>query len=178
MKRWALILTTLALVGCSDLPSLLSSGDTAPAQEASDPTPDTGYVFDDERPSAPANEADNTADPAPSIDGSDTIEPLGALAEDTPVTPTPEVAAKPEKPDQNAAARLACTRKKGNLTKTPAGFFVCVTNTGQGQKACTSSNQCKGVCLARSGTCAPYQPLIGCNEVITGNGKMQTLCID
>ena len=67
---------------------------------------------------------------------------------------------------------------KGQFTKTPAGAYLCVTLTGQGQKACSGPDDCRGDCLARSQTCAPVTPLIGCHDRITASGGMATICID
>ena len=170
MRLWvALIAAILFLVACAE--GILPPVDADPETPANAEQPaDTGYVFDEDGPKPV-----DTPPPDPKPEREQ--RPLKDPPEDVPETAA-KLPPKPEKPDQNAAARLACTKKKGRLAKTPAGFFVCVTETGQGQKSCSSANDCKGVCLARSGTCAPFTPLIGCNEIITAQGGMSTVCID
>ena len=56
--------------------------------------------------------------------------------------------------------------------------MICIQPTRDGGKRCTRESQCDGVCLARSGTCAPVKPLLGCNEVLQDNGVRATLCIE
>ncbi len=124
-----------------------------------------------------ALEATDPADTAPEneapADDNDTA--ATAAAE-----PAPEVAEPtPPKPrDPNLAARAACVKKGGRFSRTKTGAFVCVTRTRDANKACTASTQCEGSCLARSGTCSPVTPLIGCHDILTGRGSMATVCID
>ena len=76
-------------------------------------------------------------------------------------------------------AHLACERKGDLWVKAgKSGASTCVKRTKDSGKRCTTGKQCKGECLARSGTCAPYQPLFGCNEVLQDNGMRTTLCLD
>jgi hypothetical protein len=58
------------------------------------------------------------------------------------------------------------------------GAFVCFRRTRDGGNRCTSANDCSGVCLARSQTCSPFDPLIGCQEVLTASGTRAMLCVD
>jgi hypothetical protein len=55
---------------------------------------------------------------------------------------------------------------------------TCVFTTRDGGKQCNRESQCEGVCLARSGTCSPVKPLLGCNEILQDNGARVTLCIE
>lgn len=55
---------------------------------------------------------------------------------------------------------------------------TCVKQTRDGGKQCTRGSQCEGLCLARSGTCAPVTPLFGCNEILEDDGRRVTLCIE
>lgn len=55
--------------------------------------------------------------------------------------------------------------------------FLCVKPTRDGGKACRKESDCDGQCLARSGTCAPYAPLYGCNDVLDRQGRLVTLCL-
>ncbi len=57
------------------------------------------------------------------------------------------------------------------------GFMVCYRDTGESEKACSTSGDCKGFCLARSRTCAPVTPLFGCNQVLGATGAESEVCI-
>ena len=82
-------------------------------------------------------------------------------------------------PDAVETGRAACEAEGGTFAKAGlAQALICVMPTRDAGKICTSGTQCEGLCLARSGTCAPVTPLFGCNDIITDNGGMATLCID
>lgn len=55
---------------------------------------------------------------------------------------------------------------------------VCIHYTKDAGKRCTSSNQCESACLARSQSCAPIRPLLGCQDILTDNGIPMTQCIN
>lgn len=57
-------------------------------------------------------------------------------------------------------------------------LFACVRPTRDAGKACRKGTDCEGECLARSMTCAPYDPLLGCNEILQDNGARVTLCLN
>ena len=58
------------------------------------------------------------------------------------------------------------------------GAFICFRRTRDAGQRCTRADDCSGACLARSGTCSPLDPLIGCEEVLTSSGTRATLCVD
>jgi hypothetical protein len=104
--------------------------------------------------------------------------PAPAEAVPAAAAPQPEAVA-----DALAAPKseqqIACERRKGRWSPTGKGDLrVCVFTTRDGGKQCTRESQCDGVCLARSGTCAPVKPLLGCNEILQDNGARVTLCIE
>jgi hypothetical protein len=68
-----------------------------------------------------------------------------------------------------------CARR-GGLWVEDGGLFRCILQTGEGTKSCTSGRDCKGECLAASKTCSPFEPLVGCTEVISDGGLLQKLC--
>ena len=74
--------------------------------------------------------------------------------------------------------QAACQKKGGKWAKVGRGGETCVQTTRDAGKQCRKASQCEGLCLARSGTCAPIKPLFGCNDVLQDNGAMVTLCID
>jgi hypothetical protein len=94
-----------------------------------------------------------------------------AAAAEAPAEAAPVVVPKSD-------GQKACERKKGIWASTDGGLKVCVRKTGDSGKRCDSESDCEGVCLARSGTCAPADPLLGCNEVLQDDGQQATLCIE
>lgn len=157
--RFLIVVALAFLMGCNALPGSLKRavGDV------------DARVPSSERPQA---RPENT-EPA-NIEAEPAVSPAQEQTETDVETPTPA----PEKPDANATARAACVAKGGNYTRTKAGAFVCVTRTGDNGRVCTASSQCEGACLARSGTCSPVTPLIGCHDIVTDGGGMATVCID
>ncbi len=74
--------------------------------------------------------------------------------------------------------QIACEKKKGNWSSAGGKSRICLFNTKDSGKQCTRESDCEGACLARSGTCAPIRPLLGCNEILQDNGARVTLCIN
>lgn len=81
-------------------------------------------------------------------------------------------------PPPKSGRQIACERKRGSWVDTGGGLMICMLPTRDGGKSCTRESQCEGVCLARSRTCAPVEPLLGCNEILQDNGSRATLCIE
>ena len=79
-------------------------------------------------------------------------------------------------PDQAQRERQACVADGGAWSRVASTVFTCVRQTRDGGQACQAAGDCEGICLARSGTCAPLTPIFGCNEVLTENGRRVTLC--
>ena len=163
MRQWLIaLLAVFALVGCGDMPNPFKKQDAA-AEQVNDPDAVRSATLD----VVPGAEESEAGDPAPA--------PEAAVEPETEPEPTEKAA--PAKADPNAAARAKCVTGGGNFTKASGGF-ICVNRTQDANKSCTSSNQCQGACLARSGTCSPVTPLVGCHDIITDNGGMATVCID
>jgi len=59
-----------------------------------------------------------------------------------------------------------------------AGFYVCYETTRDAGRSCSAGTQCEGLCLARSRTCTPVQPLYGCHDILMDNGSRGAICID
>lgn len=90
-----------------------------------------------------------------------------AAAKDTP----------PAEPQSPAEAK--CLKSGGTWATAGKGDAKsCVRATRDAGKACTRQTQCEGLCLARSGTCAPITPLFGCNDIFQADGRRVTLCLD
>ncbi|MBN8633247.1 MAG: hypothetical protein J0L76_20625 [Rhodobacterales bacterium] len=101
-------------------------------------------------------------------------EPAVEAAEPAPKPDMTEVPVTPKSEQQ-----LACEKKKGRWARIGKGNArACVFETRDSGKRCERESQCEGVCLARSGTCAPFKPLYGCNEILQDNGARVTLCLD
>ena len=179
IRRLAVLACLGFLAGCAQ--GLVPPAAPAEQAPAADPLA-PAYVDIDDHPeqtakavSAPQDGDGGAAGPEP-----EKLEPPEPLAGPepgaAPADPAPEPVAV--RPDPNAAARARCVAGKGQFTRTATGAFVCVKRTRDANKACTAASQCEGACLARSGTCAPINPLIGCNDIVTQNGGTATVCID
>lgn len=97
--------------------------------------------------------------------------PPRAAAEAVPAAP-------PEPELIKSASQLACEKRMGRWSTTGNGSQACVEYTKDGGKQCSAASQCSSQCLARSGTCAPYKPLFGCNEIFDEMGRRMTLCLE
>ena len=141
----------------------LPAGVAALATQA--PTPATPAAADAAAVARPA-----TADtPRPQT------RPQAAVAD--PNAPDLAAPAAPEAP--KTAGQVLCEKSKGQWVGAgETGAFYCASTTRDGGKRCTRKSQCRGECLARSGSCAPIMPLYGCNDVLDKDGRMVTLCID
>ncbi len=106
--------------------------------------------------------------------------PLEDLPEVAPVQEPASAVPVPAQPVSPLLAqqRAACLREGGQMTPRGNGIYSCVLPTRDAGATCTSASDCEGVCLARSGTCAPFQPLFGCQEVFTAPGRRETLCLE
>lgn len=103
------------------------------------------------------------------------------LPEPTPTptpAPLPTPTPTPPEPPLLARQRAECQRAGGLLTPRGPGLYACVQPTRDAGQACDADADCEGLCLARSGTCAPLAPLYGCHEVFTAPGRRETLCTD
>lgn len=134
-----------------------------PAVEAP-PITETALPASDTRPETPA---EGTAE-AP------VESPVEAHAEVAPVAPP---LPPPDLP-MLARQRAACQRDGGRLMPRGNGLLACVSPTRDAGRACDEARDCQGLCLARSGTCAPLRPLFGCQEVFTLRGRRETLCTE
>jgi hypothetical protein len=192
MPRFARLLMMLGLVGLlsacqTGLPAIggaatdgvtpnAVTGGEIEVTALDEPTPAVG-----EASVAEAGVSEASAAPPPA--GED-----GAKLQSSPVEATPVAEAAPApQPDLEVVApetpkteqQLACEKKKGKWVRKGKGdLWICVFSTKDSGKQCTRESQCEGVCLARSRTCSPLKPLLGCNEILQDNGARVTLCID
>ncbi len=98
-----------------------------------------------------------------------------AAAEDPVAIEIPEVI----DPALLTSEAIACKRRGGQWSKIGEGNArACIKRTRDAGERCDADRDCQGVCLARSGTCAPVDPLFGCNEVLQDDGRRMTLCLN
>lgn len=92
-----------------------------------------------------------------------------------PETPPPPVVPEVVK----SASQLACEKRGGRLVRlAKSNATTCQLPTRDGGKQCRRESDCDGVCLARSQTCAPVKPLLGCQAILQDDGRWVELCID
>ncbi|WP_146038013.1 hypothetical protein [Tabrizicola aquatica] len=191
MSKIALLLPRLLVVlGLSVLVSACQlSGGTAAGPDDVTPNAVTGDAIEvtalDSPPPAAAPPAG--AEAAGTEAAQAQTAPTPAPADPAPANPAPQATDPAPQPDlavqvpepPKSEQQLACERKKGRWSPTGKGSLrVCVFNTRDAGKQCTRESQCEGVCLARSGTCSPVRPLLGCHEILQDNGARVTLCIE
>ena len=77
------------------------------------------------------------------------------------------------------AAEAACAADGGRwVPKANSGTMICLRTPADAGRRCETSGDCQGMCLARSNTCAPVMPLLGCNDVIGRSGAVSTVCVE
>jgi hypothetical protein len=140
----------------------------APPGEAA-PAPDAAT-----KPAGPETAAPQAA---PTGDATAADPATDATVAEAEPAPKPDLAATPVTP--KSEMQLACEKKGGKWFKVGKGDKrACVRQTKDAGKRCERESQCDGVCLARSGTCSPFKPLYGCNEILQDNGARVTLCLE
>ena len=81
-------------------------------------------------------------------------------------------------PDTIGAGQRECEKKGGRWSAVGnSTLFTCYRNLPDANKSCRTESDCEGYCLARSRTCSPIEPLLGCHEVISSRGLPQTVCV-
>jgi hypothetical protein len=101
------------------------------------------------------------------------------VAAEAPAAEAPAAKAAPVVEEPKGRAQITCEKGGGRWTTIGDGAGQsCVRKTRDGGKSCKTEDQCDGQCLARSRTCAPFDPLWGCNEVLQGDGRRVTLCLN
>ena len=106
------------------------------------------------------------------------LDPKATPGDEDDAAPLARLEPAPDRPEaEKSAAQKTCEKKGGTYSRL-GGAFLCVRTTRDGGKACRTGRDCQGECLARSMTCAPLAPLLGCNEVVQDNGVRTTLCIE
>ena len=97
---------------------------------------------------------------------------LGSCQEDGAAS-APEAAPVPALVTE---ARAQCERDGGTWTSRGSALFTCYRPTRYANKTCAAGSDCEGLCLARSRTCSPITPFLGCHEILTDGGTRATQC--
>ena len=87
--------------------------------------------------------------------------------------------AAPEVPEVlKSASQIACEKRDGRFVRAGnSTTFVCVTQTRDGGKRCSREQDCEGLCLARSRSCSPITPVLGCQDILQQDGLRVTQCV-
>ena len=82
-------------------------------------------------------------------------------------------------PPPKSPVQIACEKDGGTWGRAGSSIaMTCFKPTRDGGKSCRRESDCSTLCLARSRTCAPVTPLFGCHQVLQGDGRTVTLCLD
>lgn len=162
---WGAAVLALGLAGCQ------LGGTDAPPSDIAAPSAIAGPEVE-VTTLAPMGSAQAVVDAA--------AEPKPSGAPDVAPEAKPEV--KPEPPAPvivKSASQIACEKRGGILVSVGrSGAVTCQMPTRDGGKQCRRESDCDGVCLARSNSCAPVKPLLGCHEILQNDGLRVELCID
>jgi hypothetical protein len=179
MRSLPLLAMVLALAACQigedGAGAGPGSGTAAGDGTAGGDGPPAGYILDD----APAA-GDETETAEPVSEPEPVPEPERVSESQREAEPIPEPEAEPDPTDARfAAARAACEEEGGRFGRAPGGgeARICFRTPRDANAPCRTGADCEGACLARSRTCAPVLPLLGCNDVILSNGMRATECV-
>lgn len=137
------------------------------------PPPGAGAATPPSAPPAPGPAPDPAKVPPPGAEAAKGEVAQGETPKGTPPKGDVTVVMPPTSPEE-----AACRKEGGSWAKVGKGGRTCLKSTRDSGKSCSSGTQCEGLCLARSGTCAPLKPMFGCNEIFQDDGQRVTLCID
>jgi hypothetical protein len=184
------LLTALALSGCvlpNGTDNVGETSSAAPGEIEASALPDPGTA------DAAATTSDATKPKARPVSEPTAASVAGAGAKSGPPTqaatdaavPKPAAAEELAPPEQAAPevvktpGQIACEKGGGRFVKAgQSASLTCVRPTRDGGKRCSKAGDCKGVCLARSGTCSPFTPVFGCQEILQEDGLRITECIE
>jgi hypothetical protein len=177
MRAGLIVALTLLLAACQT-----GGGPVTPAADSplAGPPIETSTLDEPVVGLAEEQAADNP-EPVAEASAADPEAPDLPALEEPPPPAEPDAAAEPEviDPAQQTPEAIACTRRGGVWTRIGSGEArACVRRTRDAGKQCDADRDCQGQCLARSGTCAPVDPLFGCNDVLQDDGRRMTLCLN
>lgn len=77
-----------------------------------------------------------------------------------------------------AKSKEQCTRQGGQWAGREGKGMLCFHTPPDAGKMCQRASDCSTACLAKSHTCAPVSPLIGCQDLIDDQGRTVTQCVN
>lgn len=77
-----------------------------------------------------------------------------------------------------AASKSRCESAGGQWAGRPGKGMLCFRTPADAGKQCSRASQCSAGCLAKSHSCAPITPLIGCQQLLDDGGNVVTQCIN
>lgn len=166
---WHAAVLMVGLAGCQ-----FGGGGAAPTDVAA-PSAITGPAVE-VTALGPAVPASGAPVAGPKDVPSDGAKPATSATASSPpaAVPPPVVPVKVKSPSQ-----LSCEKSGGSFVVIGrSGAMTCQKPTRDGGKRCTRESDCDGVCLARSNSCAPVKPLLGCQSILQDDGRRVELCID
>lgn len=90
--------------------------------------------------------------------------------------------AAPKLPPVGAASvaqdKASCQRSGGEFAGTPGKAMLCFHTPPDAGRQCNKDTDCTAGCLAKSHTCAPISPLIGCQDLLDDEGRTVTQCVN
>jgi hypothetical protein len=188
--RIVALVTTLLVAGCQ----LGQPGTATPADGGVTPNAVAGDAIEvtalDTTPVAAEAAVEETTDTVPPPEAAagpapaQTDGPVADAEEADATEGATEPAPQPEAAPVEAAApkpeqQVLCEKRGGKWSGVGSGLLsICVYETRDNGKQCDRESDCESVCLARSRTCAPVKPLLGCNDILQDNGARVTLCIE
>jgi hypothetical protein len=177
MRTGLIIALTLLLAACQT-----SGGPVTPAADSPlAGAPIETSTLDEPVVGLAEEQAADNPEPAEEVTAAEPETPEVPAVEE-PATPAePELAEEPEviDPALLTPEAIACDRRGGVWSRIGSGEArACVRRTRDAGKQCDADRDCQGQCLARSGTCAPVDPLFGCNDVLQDDGRRMTLCLN
>lgn len=93
--------------------------------------------------------------------------------------PAPDYGIPNYDPNMLDRQHAACAERGGSFRKSGiSGGWVCFQPMPDANEPCATSSDCDGLCLARSKTCTPIMPLIGCHEVVLASGAVVKQCVE
>lgn len=150
--------------------------------------PAGAHDADDDAGTAGAVAATPTAAPASAVNAGGTAPQARPSHRPDPETPTAQTPAAQDPPpasDATASPRpeppgaAACRARGGRFQPVGGGAaFVCVLPAPDAGRPCASGRDCAGLCLARSRSCAPFIPLMGCHDILTDSGVTARQCVE
>lgn len=75
-------------------------------------------------------------------------------------------------------ARAECEAAGGQIGQRITMAELCIRPAADAGKTCASNADCESFCLAETATCGDWVPLLGCHEVLAGEGQSVTLCLE